>query len=370
MRLRMMRMLAVLVIALTVGAPALTPGAVDAQARAQEQHYGATFEFDPGVSELDKHDVIEGIRLGQRMVAENFGIDHLANLRITVLSDVSGDGDTTLATTFGSEIEVYTSSSIWKALSPIERVETLVHELFHVYQNLMVESAIEPELAWFAEGTADAVGFASILPLNVTDQNEIYNMMSYMLTKYPIAIPLSQLEGFDSMLADAYPLSYMAVQYLLGSRGLPVGAIGAVYDGLAAGKPFAQAFQEAFGVSLQDFYAEFEAWRPGIVQTTRLDDDFWAEEVTQAASALHLDAVPAQVPVSGQLMVTGQTVPDVRCDLTVAIGTTTMQRPAESNSEGEVYWLVSLPEGTAAGAGTMTASCGGAPVNASFAIVG
>ena len=158
---------------------------------------------------------------------------------------------------------------MWQALSQIERVETLVHELFHVYQNLMIESAVEPELAWFAEGTADAVGFQAIFPLGVTDQDEVYNLMSYMLTEYPVATPLSQLEGFAAMEADAYPVAYMAVQYLLGSRGLSVSAIGEVYDGLAARKTFAESFETAFGVSLPDFYAEFEAWRPGIVQTYR-----------------------------------------------------------------------------------------------------
>lgn len=365
---RMVRVLALLAVVMLAGAPLLAPGSASAQARAQEQHYGATFEFDPGVSELDKYSVIEGIRLGQLMIAQNFGIDRLANLRIKVLSDVSGDGDTTLATTFGSEIEVYTSSDVWQSLSSIERVETLVHELFHVYQNLMIQSAIEPELAWFAEGTADAVGFAAVLPLGVTSQDEVYNMMSYMLTQNPISTPFSELEGFDSMQADAYPLAYMATQYLLGSRGLPVGAIGTVYEGLAAGKPFAQAFQDAFGVTPQDFYTEFEAWRPGIVQTLRLDDDFWAEEVSATASAFVLDPLPAQVASTGQLTVTGQTAPDVSCELTVAIGPTTLQRPAESNSSGEVYWLVSMPEGTAVNTGTLTASCGAAPVSGSFAI--
>ena len=301
------RLVAVVLIVLTVGFPVVAPMSVGAQAQAQEVHYGATFQFDPGVSELDKYDVIEGIRLGQLTIANSFGIPNLANLRIYVLSDADPESDTTLATTFGSEIEVYTGSEMWQSLSQIERVATLVHELFHVYQNLMIESAIEPELAWFAEGTADAVGFQAIFPLGVTDQDEVYNLMSYMLTESQVATPLSQLEGFDSMDADAYPVAYMAVQYLLGSRGLTVSAIGDVYDGLAAGNTFADAFQAAFGVSLADFYAEFEAWRPGIVTTSELDDDFWAEEVVTSSSALVLEVAPSEVPSTGQLIVSGQT---------------------------------------------------------------
>ena len=370
MRLRMARLVTVLLIALAVGLPMAVPLEVSAQARGQEVHNGATFLFDPGVSELDKYDVIEGIRLGQLMVATYFGIPNLANLRITVLGAADPQSDTTLAITFGSEIEVYTGSEVWQSLSQIERVETLVHELFHVYQNQMIASAIEPELLWFAEGTADAVGFQAIFALGVTDQDEVYNLMSYMLTMYPLVTPLSQLEGFDSMSAEAYPVAYMAVQYLLGSRGLSVSAIGDLYDGLAAGQTFAAAFETAFGVSLPEFYVEFEAWRAGIVQTIVLDDDFWVGELASTTSALVLDPTPTQVSPTGQLIVSGQAAPDVACTLAVMIGATTIQRPAESNGEGEVYWLVSMPAGTVPGSGSLSASCGGAPANAVFAIAG
>jgi hypothetical protein len=365
----MARLMAVLMIALAVGLPVMAPVAASAQATSQEVIYGATFQFDPGVSELDRYDVIEGIRLGQLAIASYLGIPNLPT-RIHVLSAVDDDGDTTLASTFGSQIEVYTGSEIWRSLAPIERVETLVHELVHVYQNLMIESAIDPELLWFAEGTADAIGFQAIFSLGVTDQSEVYNLMSYMLTKNPVAAPLSHFEGFGSMDADAYPVAYMAVQYLLGSRGLSVSAIGELYEGLAARQTFAQAFETAFGVSIPDFYAEFEAWRPGIVQTALLDDDFWIEDAAPAASALTLAPVPAQVPASGQVMVSGTTTPNLPCSLDVALGATTFQRPALSNGAGEVYWLVSLPEGTAAGNGSLVASCGGAPVNAAFAVTG
>ncbi len=370
MRSRMARLMTVLLLVLAVGLPMAAPIEVSAQARGQEVHNGATFLFDPGVSELDKYDVIEGIRLGQLLIADYFGFPNLANLRITVLGAADDQSDTTLASAYGSEIEVYTGSEVWQSLSQIERVETLVHELFHVYQNQMIESAIEPELLWFAEGTADAVGFQAIFPLGVTDQGEVYNLMSYMLTLYPLATPLSQLEGYDSMDADAYPVAYMAVQYLLGSRGLSVSAIGDVYEGLAAGQTFADAFETAFGVSLPAFYAEFEAWRTGIVRTAELDDDFWTEELTSTASALTLDPVPTQVSPTGQLILSGQAAPDVTCTLAVMIGATTIQRPAEANGSGEVYWMVSMPEGTVPGTGSLSASCGGAPVNAAFAIAG
>ena len=87
MRMWMTRLMVALAIALAVGMPAVAPATANAQARAQEVHYGATFLFDPGVSELDKYDVIEGIRLGQRVIASYFGIPNLANLRITVLNE-------------------------------------------------------------------------------------------------------------------------------------------------------------------------------------------------------------------------------------------------------------------------------------------
>lgn len=370
MRSRMARSMMALTLAVLVGLPTMAPAMVGAQARAQEVHHGATFLFDPGISELDKYDVIEGVRLGQLAIAIYLGVPNLPNLRITAMAAGDDESDTTLATTFGSEIEVYTGSDVWQSLSQIERVETLVHELTHVYQNLMIENAVEPEPLWFAEGTADAVGFQAVIPIGVTSQDEVYNLMSYMLTTYPFTTPLSQLAGYDSMGADAYPVAYYAVQYLLGSRGLSVSAIADVYDGLAAGKTFADAFQAAFGVTLPEFYAEFEAWRPQIMQTENLDDDFWARTVTPTASPLTLDSLTAELTVGGQMMVRGTTAPDTACSLMMTTGTASVQRAAESNSQGEVYWIVSLPEGSVPGSGTLSANCGGAPVDAAFAIVG
>jgi hypothetical protein len=358
-----------MMIALLAGLPVVAPVSVEAQARTQDVHYGAIFQFDPGVGELDKYDVIEGIRLGQLVIAEYLGVATLPNLRIYVLGEVDSGGDSTLATTFGSEIEVYTGSEVWQFLTPIERIETLVHELVHVYQNLMIAGSFDVEPLWFAEGTAEAIGFQAVQPLGVTDQDEIYNMMGYMLNEYPVDRPLSELEGFASMDADAYPLAYIAVQYLLGSRGLSISAIADVYDGLAAGRSFGDAFASAFGITLADFYAEFDAWRASFARTDELDDDFWVDEVRSVPSALTLTSVSAQVRPDGQVMLAGQTAPGVACDLSVFIGSTIIERPAAANGSGEVYWLVSVPEGSLPGNGAFTASCGGDPVQGTFAIV-
>lgn len=334
----------------------------------QETHHGATFYFDPGTDDLDRYDVIEGVRLGQDIIGLYLGMPSIPNLRIYVLATADEESDTTLASASGTEIRVYTGSETWQVVSPIERVQTLVHEMVHVYQNIMIETAVDPEPLWFAEGTAEAIGYQAIFSIGVTDQQEIYNLIGFLLQTDPIATPLSALEGFDSMDASAYPLAYIAVQYLLGSRGLSVAAIGEVYRAVAAGATFSDAIAQVFGVTLDQFYAEFEGWRPGISLGSELDDDFWGSEFPPAVSEVSLTQVPASVRPGGQLTVVGATAPNGSCLLDVSFGTGPVQRPAVANGAGEVFWLVSVPDGAAPGPVALQASCGGPAALASLTV--
>ncbi|MCO5221514.1 MAG: hypothetical protein M9947_07995 [Thermomicrobiales bacterium] len=350
------------------GAQGPADSAVALQQSTTEEYHGATFVISPNVSEHDRYAVIEGIRLGQQIIGQYLGVEHLPNVRIYILTTADDGGDSILASTFGSEIEVYTGSTTWQRLSPIERVATLVHELTHVWQNLMIAGAVEPELAWFAEGTAEAIGFQAVISLGVSDQAEVYNLMFYMVTRQADTRPLSELEGFASMTAPAYPVSYLAVQYLLGSRGLSVAAIGAVYDHLAAGETFAQSFQATFGVSVLDFYQEFEAWRVGIERVLVLDDDFERETTAPQPSAITMIALPTAATVDTQLIMVGQTTPHAECGLDLALTQHRLRRTAIANGSGEVFWLVSLPEDIQPGPGAIMISCGADAVSGSLTI--
>jgi hypothetical protein len=57
----------------------------------------------------------------------------------------------------------------------------------------------------------------------------------------------------------AYPLSFIAVDFLTRERGL--GALIQFWSAIGKGNAWPVAFETAFGRTVEQFYAEFEAYR-------------------------------------------------------------------------------------------------------------
>ena len=290
--------------------------------------HGVSYCMDPSLTERDRADIIEGVRLGQDTIAAYFGDPDLGNIQITGLQGVSPFGDGLLATARDRSIAVYAGSDVWNNVAPVERIQTLVHEFFHIYQNAMTEENNSAVPLWFTEGTAEAVGFLAASQIGVTDQAEFYALMAYSLTVSPFAGTLADLDNETSMGADAYPLSYVAVQYLLGSRGMSVSALGDVFTLMRDGATFDDAFTQVFGLTPDAFVAEFETWRPSFQQVNEPPDDFYPPTGQAPASAVTLQVVPQTIGRDQQLIVTAATAANAVCDASLQLGTGD-DRPAD-----------------------------------------
>jgi hypothetical protein len=334
----------------------------------EEVHHGVTFLFDPAVTPEHRADVLEGIRLGQQAIGQYLGFTDLGNLRITVLDSADSQDPYLMAATLGSSIVVYTGGPAWQNAPPIVRIETMVHELTHVYQGMLTEDSRTNVPIWFIEGSAEAIGFLATTQLGVIDQNDVYELELYWLTEYPVSGSLGALQANASMNVDTYPLAYIAVQYLLARSGLSVTSLGEVYSALASGVPFAEAFTSAFGIAPDAFYTEFDAWRVALKKVYEIPDDFWPTEgAAQAANATWIHA-PAEIAVGQQLILVVSTLPAADCSASVQLSGQTIQRDTFANDEGEAFWLVTIPEGSVAGPGSASVSCGSTPVETIFSV--
>lgn len=329
---------------------------------------GVTFVFDPTVSDEHRAEVMEGIRLGQDAIARYLGLTDLGDLRITVLDAADPQDPYLLAATLGESIVVYAGGDAWQAAPPIVRVETMVHELTHVYQGLLAGRGTTDIPIWFIEGTAEAIGFLAATQLGVIDQNDVYDLELYWLTTYPVSGSLGDLQSNESMSVDTYPLAYLAVQYLLGRSGLSVTAIGEVFSAIQNGASFEQAFKAAFGIAPDQFYAEFDAWRTGLQPVYEIPAEFSPSEgAARAAGASWLHA-PSQATAGEQLIFTVTTVPEADCTSTVQLGNQTITRTTFANDAGKAFWIITIPPDTPAGQGTASVTCGANPIEATFAI--
>ncbi len=320
------------------------------------------FSFEAGVSDSDRNDAVEGTRLGQAVIGSFVGTDGLDNVNIVVSAAESSSSPYILATTRGQEITVYTGSPAWQEAPSLIRVETLVHELMHVYQNALERSSNTLVPLWFDEGTAEALGYLAITQLGVVDQNDIYDLNLYLLTRFPVDGSLENLEPYDSMNADSYPLAYIAVQYLLGRGGMSVSALTAVYEGIRNGHSFDSAFASVFGMTPDQFYDEFDQWRTGLLQVPAAPIDFMTPPSTGQAAPASWQQVQGTVERGDQLLLAVLSQPGASCTAEVRLPGTPIQRTAATNGNGEAYWLITIPETAPAGAISVDANCGGPEV--------
>jgi hypothetical protein len=340
------------------GQPAPTPAAGGCDTTVE---HGVTFCFDSTLAPQYRSDITEAIRLGQDVIGQYFGDPEMSVTRINGFASVSSDGDESLATTLGHAIAVYAGSDVWQSIPPVERTQTLVHEFFHVYQNVMTQDSDASVPLWFTEGTAEAVGYLAATSLGVTDQAEFYDMAAYSLTEYPVPGTLKDLQSGGSMTADAYPLAYIAVQYLLGSKGRSVSAIGDVYTQLKQGATFENAFQTVFGETLDQFYTAFEGWRPTFQKETQLPDDFWPNDGSGQPSGITVQNAPQAAARDQQIVIVAKTGSLTDCDATLQLGASSLQRDTYANGEGEVFWLITIPSDAPTGPATLTLGCGASP---------
>jgi hypothetical protein len=347
------------------GQAAPTPAANTCQT---EVIHNVSYCMDPALTERDRGDIVEGVRLGQDTIEAYFGNPDLGNIQITGLQGVSPYGDGLLATTRERSIAVYAGSVVWNGVAPVERIETLVHEFFHIYQNVMTGENDSAVPLWFTEGSAEAVGYLAAAQIGVTDQTEFYALTSYSLTVSPFTGTLDDLDTATSMGADAYPLAYLAVQYLLGSRGMSVSALGDVYTLMHDGADFDDAFAQVFGLTPDQFSAEFEEWRPSLQPVTELPDDFYPPTGQALVGPVTLQVVPQQAERDRQLVVTASTEAMATCAAALQLGMETLDRETVANGEGNVFWLFSIPPDAPAGAAQVTVDCGTGPASAPLSI--
>lgn len=329
---------------------------------------GVTFLFDPLVSAEDRFDVIEGVRLGQDAIARYLGESDLGDVRITVLDTAYPQDAYLMAATLGSSIVVYAGGDSWRAAPSIVRIETMVHELTHVYHGKLLGDRRDEPPIWFIEGTAEAMGFQAVSQLGVIDQNDVYDLELYWLTSYPVDGSLGDLQGSETMSVDNYPLAYIAVQYLLGRSGLSVSAIGDAFAAMEQGASFDDAFTSAFGISPDQFYPEFDAWRLDLKRVFAIPDDFSPPAGSSQVAAASWIHEPAPTAAGDQLIMVVSTLPEANCSASVSAGGETIERATFANDEGEAFWLVTIPDGTPVGMGSATVTCGSTPIEAGFSV--
>lgn len=319
---------------------------------------GISFEFDPEVSDSDRADIVEGTRLGRAVIGIFVGTAGFDDILVVASAHEAEGSPYTMAGTRGQHIEVFTGGRAWQSAPQLLRIETMAHELMHVYQNALEGNVFERVPLWFDEGTAEALGYLAITQLGIVDQNDIYALNLFMLTHTPVTGSLAGLTPYGSMTAASYPLAYIAVQYLLGRNGLSVSTLTQIYELLAQEMTFADAFATVFGQTLADYYVEFDQWRMNLLTVASPPLDFITPHRTSTPATVSWKSIQTQVERNQQLVLAVSTRPGAECTVLLLFANDPVERRTTANAAGEAFWLVTIPASIPAGNLSARASCG------------
>lgn len=156
--------------------------------------------------------------------------------------------------------------------TPADRISTTGHELFHQvqYELSRGRDTDEKALFWLEEGSADYFGavLASHLgqrPVDKWMMDVKAELLGAAETASPDQLQHNNLEQRKALMKKnlhSYAMSDLMSWYLLSTRaeGIECRKLGEYFERLGQAERGEQAFQETFGIALDDFLREFRVW--------------------------------------------------------------------------------------------------------------
>jgi hypothetical protein len=170
---------------------------------------------------------------------------------------------------------VYLGNSTWSQGDALSRQKILAHEMFHLVQEQLEKDpsncgrtpsdqvrACGP--TWLIEGSAETMGYRvaaarGLIDLKSFEQNELAGRVratSLTLASLETYAGQSQPHGWDTM--------HLAAVHLANIAPKGIKSFVDFWSAIGAGTPWQQAFQNAFGMSVDAYYANFNAYRAGL----------------------------------------------------------------------------------------------------------
>jgi hypothetical protein len=167
---------------------------------------------------------------------------------------------------------VVASSRSWEFADAANRQKILAHELFHLVQQQLMNkpdnwgttpsTQIRPSgPVWLTEGAAETIAYRVAAARGLFDLGQVYGSLVAQAPSW--TTPLNGFETYagSGAVGTSWNTMWFAASRLLDTTPKGLGAAVDYWQAIAAGTPWPEAFQKAFGRSVDQFYAEFAAYR-------------------------------------------------------------------------------------------------------------
>jgi hypothetical protein len=275
--------------ACVVPPPATTPTTPTAPPVATQQ----TFVFDAGISAAAQSEIRGDVDFALRDEARLLGTELTA---VSVFTSTSPDwladqecrffghdndpcrqstgqrwasgGTTAVAGTGG--VLLYWAHPSWQAGAG-ESQKIIAHELFHVFQNQLDKLGARNQVTppnqvrasgpvWLEEGAAEMIGYRVASDRGLTSYPSV--LAGQITRSKQVSQALNATQTYDEFnIPYAYSLAHVAADHLVGLAPGGVSALTTYYNALGGGTDWPTAFQSAFGLGVDAYYANFAAYR-------------------------------------------------------------------------------------------------------------
>jgi hypothetical protein len=352
---RSWRVIAALVLALLV---APDPTGVSAAAPT------IAYRFAESVSAADEAYVREGISMAAAYLDEELAGEIRDDLTVRVRNTEHPDNPYILASAGDDELVVYTGSEMWDTLSPVLRMQVVIHEYVHIYQRDMLGNGYDVSPMWFIEGMAEYVSFNALEEQGLIDPDAVDDFQTWAIAHggdMPSLEEIEDLERFQSSEAPIYSLSHMAVVQLLDDE--PAERLETYLEEIDDGAEWRDAFPEAFEIDLDDFYDEFDLWLSDEMDAPSRIPTAFREVVgrDREAAVTILSGPDEPLERGDQAIVVAETERDSNCrfDLRDEEGERVATLRTVADRTGLVFWVITIPDDAPFGRTEIVANCGG-----------
>jgi hypothetical protein len=151
--------------------------------------------------------------------------------------------------------------------------KTIAHELFHTFQyqldGLLSDGSVPFDQVrhagpvWMQEGAAEMIGYRVLGDRHLGYTTYPNLLLTEKFRAKSSNVPLDELQTVaqDRANGNPYALYMVAVDHLVTEAPSGLHALTTYYTALAGGLAWPDAFQQAFGLSVPAFYADFAAYR-------------------------------------------------------------------------------------------------------------
>ncbi len=332
-----------------------------------------TFSVSDAVASEDEAYVREGLKLATDYLDRVFGAELQHDLVVNIRETAHPTNPGIIAFASTDFLVIFSGSPVWDTLSPAVRVQVLIHEFIHIYQDDVLGVRDDASPMWFIEGMAEYVAFAAIESVGLIRAGAVYDYQAWTVRSDWDAVPeLHEIEGiedYQGSTGPVYGLSFLAVDRLLVDDSMEPLVLYA--SEVSSGIPWREAFEHAFGTSLADFYAEFDLWITNdFIAPAKIPSALKSISGVERDAVVKISVIPDSATPGQQIVVIAKTEITSVCHFRLfdEDGDIVSSFETVSDATGQIFWLKTLPRSLRDEEVRVMVNCGADPDTAMIAV--